>query len=72
MEFLGHIGGLGIDMDVSKQFQRILTKQGFKFMLNTKVTAAQRAGDDTISVSVESVKDASKKQEVRALVDIKA
>ena len=37
VEFLGHVGGLGIDMDISKQFQRIMTKQGIKFKLNTKV-----------------------------------
>lgn len=27
VEFLGHIGGIGIDMDISKQFQRTLKKQ---------------------------------------------
>ena len=56
VEFLGHVGGMGIDMDVSKQFQRIMTKQGIKFKLNTKVTAAKKT-DGKISVSVEGVKD---------------
>merc|ERR1712012_654234 len=42
IEFLGHVGGMGIDMEVSKQFQRICTKQGLKFKLNTKVTGARR------------------------------
>merc|ERR1719195_1071259 len=56
VEFLGHVGGMGIDMDVSKQFQRIMTKQGIKFKLNTKVTAAKKAGEK-ITVSVEGVKD---------------
>lgn len=37
VEFLGHIGGFGIDMEVAKTFQRILAKQGMKFLLNTKV-----------------------------------
>lgn len=37
IEYLGHVGGMGIDMEVSKLFQRTLTKQGFKFMLKTKV-----------------------------------
>ena len=37
VEFLGHVGGMGIDAEVSKQFQRIMTKQGLKFKLNTKV-----------------------------------
>ncbi|KAH8021885.1 hypothetical protein HPB51_018734 [Rhipicephalus microplus] len=37
VEFLGHIGGMGIDMEISKNFQRILTKQGLKFKLSTKL-----------------------------------
>ena len=27
VEFLGHVGGMGIDMEISKNFQRIMTKQ---------------------------------------------
>merc|ERR1712121_356032 len=46
----------GIDLEVSKQFQRICTKQGLKFKLNTKVTGATREGDK-VKVSVEGVKD---------------
>ena len=45
IEFLGHVGGMGIDMEVSKNFQRICQKQGLKFKLNTKVMAARREGD---------------------------
>jgi len=56
VEFLGHIGGMGIDMEISKNFQRIMTKQGIKFKLNTKVTAAKKE-NGKITVSVESVKD---------------
>jgi dihydrolipoamide dehydrogenase len=56
VEFMGHVGGMGIDMDMSKQFQRIMTKQGLKFKLNTKVTGAKKEGGK-ITVSVESVKD---------------
>ncbi|XP_041349898.1 dihydrolipoyl dehydrogenase, mitochondrial-like [Gigantopelta aegis] len=56
VEFLGHVGGLGIDMEISKSFQRSLTKQGMKFKLNTKVTAATKSGDN-IKVQIESVKD---------------
>lgn len=59
VEFLGHVGGLGIDGEVSKQFQRMLTKQGMKFKLNTKVTAASRSGGG-IAVEVEGVKDGKK------------
>merc|ERR1719351_395604 len=56
-EFLGHVGGMGIDMDISKQFQRIMTKQGLKFKLNTKVTGAKKEAGGKITVSVEGVKD---------------
>ena len=56
VEFLGHVGGMGIDMEVSKQFQRLCTKQGLKFKLGTKVTAAKREGDK-VKVSIEGVKD---------------
>ena len=62
VEFLGHIGGLGIDMEVAKNFQRILKKQGLDFKLNTKVTNASRNGDN-VKVEVEAVKD-GKKEEV--------
>jgi dihydrolipoamide dehydrogenase len=53
VEFLGSIGGAGIDGEVAKNFQRILTKQGFKFMLNTKVMGALNIGGK-ISVAVEA------------------
>ncbi|ESO88886.1 hypothetical protein LOTGIDRAFT_219043 [Lottia gigantea] len=56
VEFLGHVGGMGIDMEVSKNFQRILAKQGIKFKVNTKVLGATKQGDQ-IKVKVEGVKD---------------
>lgn len=55
VEFLGHVGGMGIDMEMSKQVQRTLGKQGLKFKLNTKVTAATKSGGK-VSVSIESAK----------------
>jgi dihydrolipoamide dehydrogenase len=61
VEFLGHVGGMGIDMEISKNFQRSLTKQGLKFKLNTKVTTASRSGSN-ISVAIEGVKDGKKEQ----------
>ncbi|KAK3100382.1 hypothetical protein FSP39_019069 [Pinctada imbricata] len=61
VEFLGHVGGMGIDMDVSKNFQRILQKQGLKFKLDTKVTSASKQGDK-ITVSVEGVKSGKKEE----------
>lgn len=59
VEFLSSIGGLGIDGEVSKSFQKILTKQGMQFKLGTKVMGAQKTGNG-VTVSVESVKDGSK------------
>ena len=37
VEFLGSIGGVGIDEEVSKQFQRLLAKQGLKFKLRSSM-----------------------------------
>ena len=65
VEFLGHIGGMGIDMEVSKMFQRICAKQGLKFKLQTKVTSAAKVGDK-VRVTVEGAKD-GKKEEVSCL-----
>ncbi|KAK7101520.1 dihydrolipoyl dehydrogenase, mitochondrial-like isoform X2 [Littorina saxatilis] len=59
VEFLGHVGGLGIDMEVAKNFQRSLTKQGIKFKLNTKVMSASRDGSN-IKVATEGAKDGKK------------
>ncbi|RAH99461.1 dihydrolipoyl dehydrogenase [Acuticoccus sediminis] len=43
------------DNEVSKQFQRILGKQGFKFKLSSKVTGVDTSGK-TLKVSVEPAK----------------
>lgn len=45
VEYRGHIGGLGIDQEVSRYYQRILSKQGIKFRLNSKATAVTKEGD---------------------------
>ena len=42
VEFLGHVGGLDIDMDVSKTILRLMKKQGLAFKLQTKVTGERR------------------------------
>jgi pyruvate/2-oxoglutarate dehydrogenase complex dihydrolipoamide dehydrogenase (E3) component len=42
-------------MEVSKAFQRILTKQGLKFKLDTKVIGAEKS-DGGIRVNVEEAK----------------
>lgn len=51
VEFLGHVGGMGIDMEMSKSFQRILQKQGVKFKLSTKVLGATKRPDGKIDVA---------------------
>ncbi|CAE8641824.1 unnamed protein product [Polarella glacialis] len=44
VEFMGSIGGVGIDTEVAKQFTAMLKKQGMKFELKTKVTGVEKAG----------------------------
>lgn len=63
VEFLSSIGGVGIDGEVSKSFQKILTKQGLKFKLGTKVTGATKTGGG-ITVNVEDVKNPDQKEQV--------
>jgi dihydrolipoamide dehydrogenase len=55
VEFLGQVGGPGMDNDVAKQTQKFLTKQGLKFKLNTKVTAGE-VEDAGVKVHVEAAK----------------
>ena len=38
IEYLDHITP-GMDREISKEFQKILTKQGIKFKLNSKVNS---------------------------------
>ncbi len=51
VEFLDRITP-GIDLEVAKQFQRILTKQGLTFRLSTKVVGVEKKGG-ALNVSVE-------------------
>ncbi len=53
VEYLDTILG-GIDSDVAKQFQRMLSKQGFEFRLGSKVTGVARAKKGA-TVTFESV-----------------
>jgi dihydrolipoamide dehydrogenase len=55
IEFLGQIGGPGMDAEVAKQSQKILQKQGLKFMLNTKVTKGDASGEG-VKLDVEAAK----------------
>jgi dihydrolipoamide dehydrogenase len=47
VEFLPAIGA-GMDAEMAKQFQKMLTKQGFKFKLSTKVVSGKVEGDKVI------------------------
>jgi len=51
VEFLDRVTP-GIDLEVSKAFQRILTKQGMTFHLGTKVTGVEKKGTG-LKVSIE-------------------
>lgn len=63
VEFLGQIGGPGMDADISKSIQKVLAKQGMKFMLNTKVMQGDDSGE-TVKLDVEAAKG-GKAQTVR-------
>ncbi|KAJ3552014.1 hypothetical protein NM688_g4383 [Phlebia brevispora] len=55
VEFLGGIGGAGIDEEIAKQFQKSLQKQGMKFLLNTKVLSAEKK-DGKVYLKTEAAK----------------
>ncbi|HTP77867.1 MAG TPA: dihydrolipoyl dehydrogenase [Rhizomicrobium sp.] len=59
VEFLDRITP-GLDGEVGKQFQRILTKQGMKFQLSTKVVGVEKKGG-ALSVTVEPSAGGEKK-----------
>ena len=55
VEFLNQIGGPGMDADIAKQAQKILSKQGIKFKTGTKVMKGDDSGA-TVALNVESAK----------------
>lgn len=67
IEFLPTIGGIGIDQEVSKTLQKVLTKQGLHFKLNTKVTGAEKSGG-IIKVNIEDAKDSNKTEQLECEV----
>jgi dihydrolipoamide dehydrogenase len=64
VEFLGQIGGPGMDNEIAKMSQKLLQKQGIKFKLNTKVVSGDVSGQD-IKLSVEAAKG-GKEETVRS------
>lgn len=59
VEFLGQIGGPGMDAEISKATQKILQKQGMKFKLNTKVLGGDDSGEG-VKLEVEAAKGGKK------------
>ncbi|MCJ1362284.1 D-lactate ferricytochrome c oxidoreductase [Acarospora aff. strigata] len=55
VEYLGQIGGPGMDAEISKSSQKILQKQGMKFKLNTKVLSGDTSGEN-VKIEVEAAK----------------
>ena len=60
IEYLDHITP-GMDREVSKEFQKILTKQGIKFLLNNKVTKVK---DENNKVTVEFSDNSTKAKNI--------
>lgn len=56
VEFLGQIGGPGMDAEISKNIQKTLGKQGMKFKLNTKVNSGDADSGDLVKLEVEAAK----------------
>ncbi|RDW67887.1 dihydrolipoyl dehydrogenase [Coleophoma cylindrospora] len=55
VEFLGQIGGPGMDAEIAKSAQKILKKQGIEFKVNTKVMGGDASGEK-IKLEVEAAK----------------
>jgi dihydrolipoamide dehydrogenase len=55
VEFLGQIGGPGMDTEIAKSAQKLLKKQGIDFKLNTKVLSGDASGEK-VKLSVDAVK----------------
>merc|ERR1712147_143724 len=57
VEFLNTVGGIGIDGEVAKTFQRTLAKQGLKFKMGTKVMGAEKQADGSYMVNMDNAKN---------------
>lgn len=60
IEYLDHILP-GTDLEIVKQFQKSMEKQGIKFMLGQKVLSAKK-GSKGVKISMESVADKAKQE----------
>ena len=59
IEYLDHITP-GMDREISNEFQKILTKQGIKFKLGSKVEAVSNKGN-LVSITYTNLKDSKGK-----------
>ncbi|KAL1958515.1 hypothetical protein VTO42DRAFT_4379 [Malbranchea cinnamomea] len=48
VEFLNQIGGPGMDAEIAKQIQKILGRQGLKFLVGTKVVSGDDSGKNIV------------------------
>lgn len=55
VEFLGQIGGPGMDAEIAKSAQKVLKKQGMEFKLGTKVISGDTSGDK-VKLQVDAAK----------------
>lgn len=55
VEFLGQIGGPGMDSEIAKATQKTLKKQGIEFKLNTKVVSGDTSGAN-VKLEVDAAK----------------
>ncbi len=55
IEFLDQIGGPGMDLEIAKQAQKILKKQGISFKTGTKVVSGDASGEQ-VKLEVDSAK----------------
>jgi dihydrolipoamide dehydrogenase len=55
VEFLEQIGGPGMDVEIAKNIQKILKKQGINFKTGTKVVDGDKTGDG-VKINVDSAK----------------
>ncbi|KAL7905732.1 hypothetical protein GGI35DRAFT_471589 [Trichoderma velutinum] len=55
VEFLGQIGGPGMDTEISKATQKILKKQGIEFKLNTKVVSGD-TNNELVKLDIDAAK----------------
>lgn len=61
VEFLGQIGGPGMDAEIAKMTKKILERQGMKFKLNTKVIKGNADGPG-VTLDVEAAKGGKAEQ----------